>query len=202
MDTLLLNADGAPLSLLPISIVNWELSVKLTVLGKVAVLKEHENWVIHSQALSVPVPSIIMMRKFVKWPKHVKFTRQNVLLRDDYTCQLQITNPCKRDKGLGHNHNELTMDHVNPRSFGGGSSWENIITACADCNSHKGNDKIVPKKMPKPPSYYELLEKRKNTAVTIRDVAWLDYIGWDENLVYIHPMKGKRYKFKDTLNAQ
>lgn len=194
MDTLFLNADGAPLSLHPLSIVNWEISVRLAVVNKVVVLKEHEDWLIRSQSLCVPVPSIIMMKKYVKFSKVVKFSRQNVLLRDDYTCQLQITSQCRKMHGVGHKQDELTLDHVNPKSFGGDLSWTNIITACSDCNSHKGNDRIVPKKMPRIPSYYELLEKRKQFPITIRDVAWLDYIGWDENMVYVQPHKGKRTK--------
>lgn len=196
MDTLLLNADGMPLSMLPVSFVDWQMAIKLVCLDKVKVIKNHDQWAVHSPSTTIEVPSIIMMKSYIKWPKYVRFSRQNIFLRDDFICQLQITSRCKRDNGKGHNHNELTMDHIKPRSFGGELSWSNIITACAACNSHKGNGVIKPMKLPNKPSYYELIEKRKKLPITVKDLAWVDYLGWDDDKIYYHPHGGKKTKYK------
>lgn len=199
MDTLLLNTDGQPLSMLPISIVTWQTAIRLLMLGKVRVVSEHE-WVVRSPSTTMRVPSIIMTTKYIKWPRTVKFNRYNLYLRDDFTCQLQITSRCSRAYGKNHEVSELTLDHINPRSKGGSNSWMNLVTACGTCNSHKGNDGIVPKKMPSIPTYYELIEKRKKSSLTISDLSWLDYLSWDEDLVYYHPKDGEKVKLTDYLN--
>ena len=61
MDTLVLNADGAPISVLPLSVVDWQEAIKYLVLEKAHVLAWHENWIVHSEHWSTPVPSIIML---------------------------------------------------------------------------------------------------------------------------------------------
>lgn len=196
MDTLLLNADGNPLSMLPVSMVTWQTAIRLLVTEKVHVIKEHD-WVVRSPSVSIPVPSIMMTHKYAKWPKTVTFSRFHLFLRDDFTCQLQITSRCARDHGKGHPQSDLTMDHVKPKSFGGGQCWDNIVTACGECNSHKGNATVKPKKIPRMPTYYELIEKRKSSPITIRDLAWLDYLDWDREMVIYHPHGGKRIKLVD-----
>src|SRR5215471_16280986 len=99
MDTLILNKDGSPLSLVPLSVVTWQVAIKLLFLGKVTVLKEHEDWVVRSQKLEMHVPSIIICAEYVKWNKRIKYSRTNVFLRDDFTCQLQITSRCREAHG-------------------------------------------------------------------------------------------------------
>lgn len=190
MDTLFLNADGTPISLLPLSTVDWQTAIRLSMLGKVAIVKHYDDWVVRSPTISMQVPSIIMTKKYIKSKKFVPFTRNNLFLRDDFTCQLQITSWCAKNEGKKHAYDFLTLDHVNPKSHGGGSSWCNIITACADCNSHKGNNKMIkPKTTPKVPSYYELAEKRRKSPITVADIAWADYLGWEKDLVFLKPRK-------------
>ncbi len=193
MDVLLLNADGMPLSQVPLSVVPWQVAMRLVCLGKVRVLKEYENWVVRSQHLEMPVPSIIMMTEQVKWSKNLKYSRTNVYLRDNFTCQLQITRKCKEVHGKVK-VTELTLDHVVPRSQGGKTNWLNVCTSCKECNSEKGNDgRIVPKKMPYKPSYYEILAKRKTLPIQIRDEEWKFYLDWPEHLVKLvtHPGTGQ-----------
>lgn len=83
---------------------------------------------LRSPSTSVPVPSVIRLRRYVRRPPryHVAFNRRNVFRRDAHTCQY-----CGRVGG------DLTLDHVLPRSRGGRNSWENIVTACRECNSKK-----------------------------------------------------------------
>ncbi len=187
IDTLLLNADGQPLSQVPLSVVTWHDALRLQFLDKVNVLKVYEDWVVRSQKLEIHVPSIIMMKDHVKWTRHLKYSRTNIFLRDDFTCQLQYTYRCKQAEGKAK-LSELTIDHVVPRADGGQTTWSNVCTACKDCNSEKGSNRaIVPKKKPYKPSYYEILAKRKTLPISIRDAEWAYYLDWDPNLIRVVP---------------
>jgi 5-methylcytosine-specific restriction endonuclease McrA len=187
MDTLLLNADGQPLSYVPLSVVTWQVAMRLMFLEKVRVLKTYDSWTVRSQHLEMNVPSIVIMTEQVKWSKNIKYSRANVYLRDDFTCQLQTTNRCKDAKGKVKLI-DLTLDHVVPRSEGGKTNWLNVCTACKPCNSEKGADaRIVPKKKPYKPTYYEILNKRKTLPLHIRDEEWKFYIDWPEDLIKVTP---------------
>ncbi|HEX2863126.1 MAG TPA: HNH endonuclease, partial [Deinococcales bacterium] len=75
-----------------------------------------------------PVPSVVRLKRYVRRPARyqVAFNRRNVFRRDAHTCQY-----CGRTGG------DMTLDHVVPRSRGGRNSWDNIVTACRECNSRK-----------------------------------------------------------------
>ncbi len=184
MDTLILNKDGSPLSMLPLSVVSWKVAIRLVTLEKVIVLKDHDDWVVRSPHAEWPVPSVVLTTEYVKWSKQVKYNRNNVFLRDNYTCQYCNTQMNKIN---------LTIDHVLPRSLGGGTSWENVTTACMKCNSAKGNNKkIVPKVKPRKPTYYELIAKEQDKLLTVRDLSWLNYVSWPAKNVIYKPHKTKR----------
>jgi len=186
-DVLLLNADGTPLSQVPLSVVTWTVAMRLVFLEKVKVLKNYDNWIVRSQYLDMPVPSIIIMTEQVKWKKTLKYSRTNVFLRDNFTCQLQTTRKCRDAQGKVKLA-LLTLDHVIPRSHGGKTNWLNVTTSCKECNSDKGDDKtIVPKKAPYKPSYHEILNKRKTLPIHIRDEEWRYYIDWPEHLIKVSP---------------
>jgi 5-methylcytosine-specific restriction endonuclease McrA len=183
MDTLILNKDGTPLSMMPLSVVRWETAIRLLTLDKVHVMKDHDDWVVRSPSTTMNVPSVVICTEYVKWNRHIKYNRNNVLLRDDYTCQY-----CLKRFGVS----TLTIDHVVPRSHGGKTSWKNVVAACKDCNSRKGNNKdIVPKKMPHRPSYYELVAKSRTRTLRIRDEYWLSFIDWPEDKIDLVPYKRK-----------
>ena len=78
----------------------------------------------------VRVPRVIMLTAYDRIPKrHVRFSRHNIYLRDQNVCQF-----------CGHKYSraELNLDHVIPRSLGGKTTWENIVTSCIPCNRRKG----------------------------------------------------------------
>jgi 5-methylcytosine-specific restriction endonuclease McrA len=78
----------------------------------------------------IRVPRVIVLNHFDRVPKrHLRFSRANVLSRDDYTCQY-----C----GVRRPRSDLNLDHVIPRALGGKSTWENVVASCVDCNRHKG----------------------------------------------------------------
>jgi len=167
-DTLLLNADGAPVSFLPLSTLTWQDAIKYMVLDKATVLAWHEDWIVHSANWETPVPSIMILSAYMKPKTTVRFSKSNVFLRDNFTCQY-----C--EKVLAKK--ECTLDHVTPSSHGGKTTFENTVCACGPCNAGKGNNKKVrPKFKPYKPDFYELVNKRKRLPFNIKHQEWLDYI--------------------------
>ena len=78
----------------------------------------------------IKIPRVIMLVAYDRIPKtHVRFTRANIFARDKNTCQY-----C----GKIFTKNELSIDHVIPRSYGGKSIWENVVCCCFTCNREKG----------------------------------------------------------------
>jgi 5-methylcytosine-specific restriction endonuclease McrA len=117
---LVLNASYEPLN-----ITSWRRAVVLLLKGKAEQL-EHNGQYIYTD---FPLPSVIRLRHYVRIPyKEIPLTRRNVLERDRHTCQY-----------CNYRGEQLTLDHVIPRSRGGGDSWENLVAACVRCNVKKGN---------------------------------------------------------------
>tara|TARA_R110002072_G_scaffold206029_1_gene363800 strand:+ start:8714 stop:9361 length:648 start_codon:yes stop_codon:yes gene_type:complete len=86
---------------------------------------------IRSPRLHIPAPEIILLTRYNRVPCHeAPFTRRNLFLRDDYTCQY-----C----GKRGPSDRLSVDHVQPRSRGGSTSWDNCVLACVRCNARKAN---------------------------------------------------------------
>jgi len=79
----------------------------------------------------IRLPRVILLSVFDKVPKkELKLTRKNVFERDKYQCQYCGKRPPSED---------LNLDHVIPRDYGGKTTWENIVCSCIKCNSHKRN---------------------------------------------------------------
>ncbi|MBW4553832.1 MAG: HNH endonuclease [Aphanocapsa sp. GSE-SYN-MK-11-07L] len=117
---LVLNASYEPLN-----ITSWRRAVVLLIKGK-AEQVEHNGKFIYAE---VPLPTVIRLRHYVMVPyKEIPLTRRNILHRDSHSCQY-----------CGYTGEDLTLDHVIPRSRGGGDTWENMVTACVRCNVRKGN---------------------------------------------------------------
>jgi len=90
---------------------------------------EHEDW-IHAVNFRIQVPRVVRLLNYDRVPRNVvKFNRRNVFLRDENRCQY-----CSRKFGT----HDLSLDHVLPRSRGGETNWENIVSACLRCNVRKG----------------------------------------------------------------
>ena len=83
-DVLLLNRDGTPLTLWPLSTISWKQAIKALYLDKIKVLRSYEDWVCRSQHLSLPVPSVVMMSNYHYQKGKVNFTRRNIFLRDRF----------------------------------------------------------------------------------------------------------------------
>ncbi|MBK7578805.1 MAG: HNH endonuclease [Myxococcales bacterium] len=76
------------------------------------------------------VPRVLHLVRYDRSPRMiVRLTRRNLMLRDEHQCQYCGRRPMSRD---------LNLDHVQPRSRGGGESWENLVVSCRSCNLKKG----------------------------------------------------------------
>ena len=164
----MLNADGSPISYLPLSIISWQDSIKYMVLEKATVLEFYEDWVVHSANWETNVPSVMILREYEKRKTGVRFSKHNVFLRDRYICQY-----CGDDVS----RKNATLDHVLPISHGGKTIFENTVCACADCNSNKGNNKkIIPKSKPYKPTYFQLVDRRKKLKWDLQHPSWASYL--------------------------
>jgi len=163
-DTLVLNADAQPVSYLPLSSIQWKEAVMYMYHDKCTVLDWYDDWIVRSPSWETRVPAVIMLKDFMKRRRNPRFSKNNLYLRDQYTCKYCNTRFPKK---------ELTIDHVQPISKGGKTTWENCVCACNPCNSRKGNKlNIKPLETPHRPGYYELVRKRKLMDLQLKHPSW------------------------------
>ncbi len=157
--TLILNADGRPLSTWPLNLISAQNAVTAAWLGKAIVVEEWPDAYFRSPSTTIAVPKTMMLREFAHVGQSPKFCRRSILLRDRFTCQY-----C----GKTFPESDLTYDHVVPRSKGGVTVWDNIVSACVECNKAKrdalpkwsaqrGGNGLRPLKPPRQPTTAELL---------------------------------------------
>lgn len=114
----------------PIKILRWEDAITMLCLDKARVVVNYDEQV-SSPSTSMKLPAVITLKRPVAAMKRaVKFSRINVYTRDHFKCQY-----CAERFPMS----KLTYDHVVPRSAGGRTEWENIVTACRGCNGVKDN---------------------------------------------------------------
>ncbi len=140
---LVLNASYEPINVCTVR------RAAVLVLKQRAEMLEHASSTLRAERMSMPRPLVIRLVTYVRIPRDAhrrKITRRAVFARDRWTCQY-----------CGHERGSLTVDHVVPRSKGGGSGWDNIVTCCAPCNRRKGDRlpaqaNMTPLRPPRAPS--------------------------------------------------
>lgn len=148
---LVLNADFLPLHLMPLSTISWQEALILIYQQKATAIDYYDDTIRSASGEEHRLPSVLVLKNYKFFKHKAKYSKYNVKLRDGFRCQY-----C----GERHSHRSLTVDHVLPRSKGGKTGWNNIVAACKPCNqAKKNNEKVVPKKKPKTPTYYELAKK-------------------------------------------
>jgi 5-methylcytosine-specific restriction endonuclease McrA len=111
----------------PLNICAARRAVVLVLGGKAEVL-EHNGHDIVTPSQVLRAPSVIRLAHLVKRPMpQVKLSRREIFRRDNHMCQY-----------CGLSSNDLTLDHVLPRHRGGAHTWENLVSACRQCNHRKG----------------------------------------------------------------
>lgn len=174
---LVLNADFQPLSYFPLSTWSWQNAIKAVFLDRVNVVSEY-NESVNSPSKSIRLPSVISLKDFIPLPTKAAFTRFNVFLRDKFTCQYCL-NIYKAE--------ELTFDHVVPKSRGGKTTWENVVTSCRTCNTRKGSKSLSNLNIklaisPRVPNNYELKDIGRQFPPNFLHESWNDFLYWDSEL--------------------
>lgn len=120
---LVLNQDYSALS-----ICSVPKAFLLVFMNKAELVAESPDEQLRSVHETFPKPTVIRLHRYINMPyRGVMLTRQNIFRRDGYQCQY-----CG-------SREHLTLDHVIPKSRGGKTHWDNLITACRRCNSRKGD---------------------------------------------------------------
>jgi 5-methylcytosine-specific restriction endonuclease McrA len=171
---LVLNADYRPLSYFPLSLWPWQDVIKAVFLDRVEVIAEYDH-VVRSPSFEMRLPSVISLREYVSQDRPPAFTRFNVFLRDGFICQYCTAT------------DDLTFDHLVPRSRGGRTTWENIVTACGPCNLRKGGRLarecgMHPHRRPRRPTMHELQAVGRRFPPHYLHETWVDYLYWDVEL--------------------
>ena len=171
---LVLNADFRPLSYYPLSLWPWQDAIKAAFLDRVDIIAEYDQ-VVHSPSIEMKIPSVVVLKEYVKPKRRVAFTRFNLFLRDAFQCQY-----CGA-------HGDLTFDHVVPRASGGVTSWENVVAACSTCNLKKGSKSLKQahmslRKPPRRPSASELQNLGRKFPPNFQHDSWVDFLYWDAEL--------------------
>ncbi len=113
----------------PLGVISWMKAVSLLWQEKVEVLAGQDR-VISSPSIRFEAPSVVRLNRMVRHrEKSVKLTRRHLFFRDGFTCQY-----C----GARLPARKLNVDHVIPRRQGGGTVWDNLVTACIRDNIRKG----------------------------------------------------------------
>src|SRR5688572_17386366 len=156
----------------PLNVCNARRAFVLVDRGKAEIL-EHSEGALRSALHSFPKPSVIRLIYMIRRPRpQMRLTRREIFVRDRYTCQY-----CKKPG------RDLTIDHVMPRHRGGRHTWENLVSACRQCNHRKAGRTPQEAHMPllieprRPPAssyyiFYHYLESQSD---------WRKFIpGWEQ----------------------
>ena len=111
----------------PINICSVRRAIILVFRGKAQIV-EQAGQEVRSIATRFPVPSVVRLILYIRVPqKRMVLSKRNIVKRDGHQCQY-----------CAATHATMTVDHVIPRTLGGGDTWENLVCACARCNNIKG----------------------------------------------------------------
>jgi 5-methylcytosine-specific restriction endonuclease McrA len=171
---LVLNADYRPLSYYPLSLWPWQEAVKAAYLDRVDIVAEYEQTV-RSQRAEIRIPSVVVLKDYVRPQKKVAFTRFNLFLRDGFCCQYCTA------------RGDLTFDHVVPRSRGGKTTWDNVVAACSPCNLRKGSRSLKQagmglNRIPRAPTAEEMQAHGRRFPPNYLHESWMDFLYWDAEL--------------------
>lgn len=171
---LVLNADFRPLSYYPLSLWSWQDAIKAVFMDRVNIVSLYDR-VVRSPSFEMQLPSVVSLKTYIKPSRQPAFTRFNVFLRDRFSCQY-----CGARE-------ELTFDHVVPRSKGGMTTWENVVAACSPCNLRKADRlpaeaAMWPIAAPFQPSVMDLHSNGRLFPPNYLHESWMDYLYWDSVL--------------------
>ena len=114
----------------PIEIIDAIEALVMCLVGKAIAVEKYTHH-IRTPSTTFELPAVVVLRRIVRFRFYeVLCNRENVIWRDDHTCQY-----CGKEFPFV----ELTLDHVIPSSRGGTNEWDNLVASCKKCNQRKGN---------------------------------------------------------------
>jgi 5-methylcytosine-specific restriction endonuclease McrA len=150
----------------PVNVCSLHRAVVLLLKGKAETI-ETAGTTMRSERAALPVPQVIRLLHYVRLPRAEgrRLSRHAVLARDGFRCQY-----CGSAR-------HLTIDHIVPRSRGGTTSWDNVVTSCAPCNVRKGaclpsEVGMAPSRKPRPPLPGDFVRASQRVVPD----AWLPYL--------------------------
>lgn len=115
----------------PLRVESWQRAIADFFTGKVEVIEHSRDRTIQGINRTYPMPAVVrVLRSFKRDKIRIKFSRLNIYARDAFVCQYD---------GQRYDAEDLTFDHVTPRSKGGKTEWGNIVTCCRGCNAAKAD---------------------------------------------------------------
>ena len=153
----------------PLNVCSVRRALVLLFRGKAENVETSDS-VVRSVSREFPVPSVVRLERYVRAPRRrVVLSKRNVMRRDNHECQY-----------CGKSDRKMTIDHIVPKRHGGPESWENLVTACAGCNTRKGDRRpeqagLSLKRRPKRPNNVSFI--RDFLGVT--DQRWKPYLFFD-----------------------
>ena len=172
---LVLNADYRPLSYYPLSLWSWQDAIKAVFLDRVNIVSEYET-VVHSPSFAMraalgglaedlceagALPGLHPVQRVPPRPLPVPVLRRPATTSPSTTSM--------------------------PRSKGGQTTWDNVVTACSPCNLRKGGKspreaRMWPSQLPYQPSVADLHNNGRPFPPNYLHDSWLDYLYWDSEL--------------------
>jgi 5-methylcytosine-specific restriction endonuclease McrA len=153
-----------------INVCSMQRAIILTMKGLASVEESYPD-VLHTKYADFPMPSVIRLHKYRNVPRQSKaLSRKNILMRDMFTCQY-----CE---GV-FSANDLTLDHIHPKSKGGGSTWENLVACCFKCNNKKGShtpEEVGMKLLRKPKPFTLHTSRHLMRQMGKNDAVWQKYL--------------------------
>jgi len=159
----------------PLRVTSWQDAIADTILGKLEVIEYSKDRTIQGVSRSFPMPSVVrVLARFKRDRIRIKFSRLNVYIRDHFECQY-----C----GQRFNTEDLNFDHVIPRSRGGKTTWQNIVSSCLTCNTTKADRTpqeagMTLVRKPKKPTYLPVVSVKVSGATPPE---WAQY--WSTDLL-------------------
>ena len=171
MDTLVLSSAYQPMTH-----VSWKQAISMWFAGRVEIVSVYEDRYIKTVDEVFNVPSIVrfvgnVIKRF-RFNRTIKFSRDNVFIRDEGKCQY-----CSKQL----NKQNFTLDHIIPVSQGGKKIWNNIVTCCKMCNQKKGSKTLKQtgmKLLKQPLIPKEIIVGRENKFSHDVPDSWKDYLGY------------------------
>jgi len=158
----------------PHQIISWKKAITMLFNSRCELVENYDEEIYRRATIVIKKPAVVRLLNTVRHNKPVRFSRMNILARDNWTCQYCLKKFPTR---------KLNYDHVVPKCRGGETTWTNIVTSCYACNNKKGGRTpqeagMKLKKVPVKPKSLPVISRHLDISGSIPD-AWASWIYWN-----------------------